>query len=125
MYHDVVEIESGDVNLLDEQEHRNKKKREQEAAQILKQHFPPELSAKFMSLFQEYEEGKTKEARLARAIDALDAEIHELDYPEDWEGWTEEFLRRKKSPLFEEFPELQELFEEGILLAKKKGYFKS
>lgn len=123
MYHDVVEIEAGDVNLLNEQERKHKSKREKEAAHVLKKHLPPELGTKFFDLFHEYEEGKTKEARFAKAIDALDAEIHELDYKEDWKGWTEEFLRKKKGPLFEEFPELKKLFEESLKFCRKEGYF--
>lgn len=123
MYHDVVEIEAGDVNLLDEQSRKHKKERENQAAHILQKHLPSELGKKFLTLFQEYEEGKTTEARFAKAIDALDAEIHELDYPNDWKGWTEEFLRRKKGPLMEEFPELKKMFEESVEFVKKEGYF--
>ncbi len=87
MYHDVVEIEAGDICISKE------------------------------------EKRKTKEAKFAKAIDALDAEIHELDYKEDWKGWTEEFLRRKKGPLVEEFPELKQAFEEIMQYAKEEGYF--
>ncbi len=125
MYHDVVEIEAGDVNLLDEQKRKHKAEREKQAAHVLHQHFPLELGKKFLVLFQEYEEGKTKEARFAKAIDALDAKIHELDYKEDWKGWTEEFLRKKKGPLFEEFPELKKFFEESLKFCRKEGYFEN
>lgn len=123
MYHDVVEIEAGDINLLNEQERKHKAEREKKAAHVLHQHLPAELGKKFLALFHEYEEGKTKEAKFAKAIDALDAEIHELDYKEDWKGWTEDFLRKKKGPLFEEFPELQEAFEEIMEFVKEEGYF--
>lgn len=123
MYHDVVEIEAGDVNLLHEQDRQHKQEREKQAAHVLHRHLPPELGKKFLALFHEYEEGKTKEARFAKAVDAFDAVIHELDYKEDWKGWTEEFLRRKKEPLFEEFPELKMVFEESVKFAREEGYF--
>ena len=123
MYHDVVEIEAGDVCISKEEERKNKAQKEKEAAHILKEHLPVELKEKFLALFEEFESGKSKEARFAKAIDALDAEIHELDYKEDWKGWTEDFLRRKKGPLFEEFPELKKAFEEIMIFAKKEGYF--
>lgn len=123
MYHDVVEIEAGDVNILLEQERKHKAERERQAAHVLHQHLPVELGKKFLALFHEYEEGKTIEARFAKAIDALDAEIHELDYKEDWKGWTEEFLRKKKGPLFEEFPELKKAFEEMMAFVKEERYF--
>lgn len=125
MYHDVVEIEAGDVDLLNEQERKHKKEREQQAAHVLKEHFPAVLRQKFIDLFCEYENGETPEARFARAIDALDAEIHELDYKEDWAGWTEAFLRRKKGPLLKEFPYLYEVFEEIMAFLKKEKYFRA
>jgi|SRR3989338_9155384 len=84
---------------------------------------PAPLREKFISLFNEFEDGKTKEARFAKAIDALDAEIHEMDYKKDWIGWTEEFLRRKKEPLINEFSELKEVFEETIAFVRKERYF--
>jgi len=123
MYHDVVEIEAGDICISKEKERETKKEKEMQAAHILKEHFPKELGQKFFNLFHEFEEGKTKESRFAKAIDALDAEIHEMDYKKDWVGWTEEFLRRKKEPLFEEFPELKETFEKIMLFLRKEGYF--
>ncbi len=123
MYHDVVEIETGDICIIHEKERESKAEKEMQAAHILKEHFPKELGQKFFDLFHEFEARKTKEARFAKAIDALDAEIHEMDYKEDWKGWTEEFLRRKKAPLFEEFPEMKEMFEEVMVFLKKEGYF--
>lgn len=76
-----------------------------------------------MAKLGEYEEAKTREARFCKAIDALDAEIHEMDYKEDWKGWTEDFLRKSKEHLFDDFPELKELFEETTKFARDNGYF--
>jgi putative hydrolase of HD superfamily len=123
MYHDVVEIESGDINLLNEEERTQKEQLERHAMHQLKKKIPPALRKKFVDLFHEYEEQQTREARFAKAIDALDAEIHELDYKEDCKGWTEEFLRRKKGPLFKEFPLLNEAFEKTTTYARDHGYF--
>jgi len=123
MYHDVVEIEAGDINLLHEHKRKDKKEKEMKTAHVLQKHLPLQLGEKFLAVFKEYEDGKTKEARFAKAIDALDAEIHELDYKENWKGWTEEFLRKKKGPLMEEFPVLKKAFEEIMEFTKKEGYF--
>ncbi|MFH0700953.1 MAG: HD domain-containing protein [Candidatus Woesearchaeota archaeon] len=123
MYHDLVEIEEGDVNILHEEKRKNKKEIELKAAELITQKIPSSLSKKYLTLFQEYEEQKTLEARFCKAIDALDAEIHEMDYKQDWKSWTEEFLRCKKEPLFVDFPEIQELFEETIKHVRKEGYF--
>ena len=123
LYHDVVEIEAGDANLIDVEKRKQKQQLEKKAAQKLKQSFPFPSNTKFIMLFAEFEEGKTMEAKFAKAIDALDAEIHELDYKEDWKGWTEKFLREKKEPLFNGFPELKQTFEEIMNYTKEKGYF--
>jgi putative hydrolases of HD superfamily len=121
--HDVVEIEAGDICISKEKEREDKKEAEKIAAHVLKEHIPKELKDKFIGLFEEFEDGNTKEAKFARAIDTLDATIHELDYKEDWKGWTEEFLRNKKMHLFEEFPELKKVFETILKEMNKKGYF--
>ncbi len=123
VYHDLVEIEIGDVNLIDEHKRKDKKEKELEAAKILSKKLPKEVGEKYLLLFQEFEECKTPEAKFCKAIDALDAELHELDYKEDWKGWTEEFLQKKKGPLFEEFPEMKEFFEESLRFAREGGYF--
>ena len=74
-------------------------------------------------MFAEFEKGESREAKFAKAIDALDPIIHELDYKEDWEGWSEEFLKKKKGRFFAEFPCLQRAFEEVLSVLKEEGYF--
>ena len=69
MYHDVIEIEAGDVPIHHVKERENKKEKEQKAFAIIKEDFPEALKEKFAKLFQEFEEQKTVEARFARAID--------------------------------------------------------
>ncbi|MEK6846531.1 MAG: HD domain-containing protein [Nanoarchaeota archaeon] len=123
LYHDLVEIEVGDVNLIDDAGRKDKKEKELAAAEVISQKLPSGLGKKYLLLFQEFEECKTLEAKFCKAIDALDAELHELDYKEDWKGWTEELLRKKKGSLFEEFPEMKALFEESLEFAREEGYF--
>ncbi len=117
MYHDVVEIEAGDTPMApeaNESGRREKEEKEAKAAKILEKTLPAPLNSKFASLFNEFEAQKTREAKFAKAIDALDSEIHELDYKKDWKGWTKEFLVKKKAHLFDDFPELKKVF--GMLL---------
>lgn len=123
MYHDVVEIESGDTPMHKSKERENQSEREQKALNKLKNEIPKELKTKFVNLFNEFEENKTKEAKFAWAIDKLDAEIHELDYKEDWKGWTEKFLRHEKERYFKEFPKLKQAFEKIVIYASENGYF--
>ncbi len=124
MYHDLVEIEVGDVDIRDEAKRHTKHQQETLASQILQKRLPIELRKKYSSLFEEYNLGKTTEARFAKAIDALDAIIHELDYKKDWNGWSEEFLRKKKEQYFHEFPLINQCFKEIIQYCQNEGYFK-
>jgi len=118
MYHDLVEIETGDVPLLSEEV----KEDEIKAAKKLKSLFPKKLADKFWDCFVEFEERKTKEAKFAKAIDSLDPVIHELDYKEDWKDFNADFLIKKKAQYFEEFPELKKIFLTLIEYMKVEGY---
>ena len=125
MYHDLVEIETDDVCISKQDKETKLSKQEKEAlaAEKLKGEIPDTLKEKFYSLFQEYEENKTPEAKFANAIDKLDPFLHELDYKEDWKGWSEEFVRRKKEKYFEGFPAIKEVFEQAMSFANENSFF--
>ncbi len=123
MYHDIAEIISGDFALHPKINHKNKKEKEIAAAKKLKKILPKEISNKYWELIQEFEHQQTKDARFAKMIDQLEAEVHEIDYKEDWKGWTEEYLRTHKEKYFNEFPEVKKIFEELVLFFRKNGYF--
>ena len=84
---------------------------------------PSSLGHKYWELFTEFEEAQTIEARFTRAIDTLDAIIQELDYKEDWVGWSKEFLVSRKEKYFEEFPELRQGFHQIVEYMETEGYF--
>lgn len=96
---------------------------ELKASEKLKEEIPKELKKKYAELFNEFEECKTKEAKFAKAIDKLDATIHEMDCKEDWKSWTEEMLRRYNDKIIGEFLEMKELNEKIIKILIKEGYF--
>ncbi|PIN81578.1 hypothetical protein COV13_00790 [Candidatus Woesearchaeota archaeon CG10_big_fil_rev_8_21_14_0_10_32_9] len=123
MYHDVVEIESGDVPLHPNISSEGKKERELVAANSLRDKLPEPINKKFFELFMEFEDQITIESRFAKSIDALEAEIHELDYKGDWKGWTKEFLVEKKRKYFVEFPEMLIIFDELSEYLSTNGYF--
>jgi len=123
MYHDVVEIESGDTPLSPNHDKSHQSILEAKSAIILSKKIPEVLSKKYLDLFNEFESGSTKEAKLAKAIEQLDAEIHEMDYKKDWKGWTEEFLRKHKQKYFKEFPEIEKFFEESVKYCRDNGFF--
>jgi putative hydrolase of HD superfamily len=123
MYHDVVEIEAGDSILHPDIKNIGKKELELKSAKILVKKLPQTLSKKYWGMFVEFEAQKTIESKFAKAIFALEAEIHELDYKQDWKGWTAEFLVSKKRPLFNDFPELESTFDDIVKFLIKEKYF--
>ncbi|MBW3020104.1 HD domain-containing protein [Candidatus Woesearchaeota archaeon] len=122
LYHDMVEIYSGDTFILDEEHHKSKKERENKALDRLKQELPEELSKDLEKYWLEYENGETKEARFCMAIDKLDGMYQNIKSPHLWKKWnfTEEKLRSKKEHLFQEFPEMLNFFNELIEYLKEK-----
>lgn len=125
MYHDVVEIESGDtaLNPCGKNDIISKQKLESDAATILKEYLPKVQMNKFYDLFVEFEEQKTIDAKFAKVVDNFDAIIHELDYINDWKGWSENFLRDKKEKYFIEFPEIKKDFNEILRYMVENNYF--
>ena len=126
IYHDVVEIEEGDIPLSQDSKTLAKADRqeaESKALNRLKEKLPRLLKTKVPALFKEFQECKTPEARFANAIDKLDAVIQELDYKRDWKGWAAEFLKREKAIYFEPFPEIKETFEGLMRYLAGEGYF--
>ena len=123
LYHDMIEIESGDTFILDEKGRMDKHEREREAARVLSGKLPSRISSSLKELWNEYEEGKTLEARFCLAIDALEPVIHHLeqvDYVIECH-FTEEVLRDKKEHKLKEFPGMLKMFNDVIELWKSKG----
>lgn len=123
LYHDMVEIKSGDVFILDEEARVGKDEREAEAVKELAVEFPVEIRKELLSCFDEYVVNETWEAKFAHAVDALDPILHSFeDYPA-WKkyGFTAATLREKKLVDVEPFPELVEFFEELIKIQVEKG----
>ncbi len=122
MYHDVVEIEAGDTPIADEEKRRNKQKEEFEALKKLGKVLPKTLGDKLAAQFTEFETGTSAEARFAKAVDRLDALVHELDYKDDWRGWSEPMLRKLFEKDIVKVPGLKEEFEALVSFAKQNSY---
>ncbi|MFH1173640.1 MAG: HD domain-containing protein [archaeon] len=128
LYHDLVEIEAGDLSLEDEEARKKKQKTELAAAKKLRKELPRELGEKFWDCFVEFEEQMTSEAKFAKAMDIIDAQLHEIDYKEDWEGWTRAFLERRnteenRDAALNEFPEIAAAFTDILDWLEQEGYF--
>jgi putative hydrolase of HD superfamily len=123
LYHDLVEIEVGDTVLHPKVKSIYKEDIERKGMHTLAKQLPTPTKEHFLELFTEFLDQKTAESKFARAIDIFDAELHEMDYKDDWKGWSEAFLRSKKKHLFKEFPEVDQAFEETTQYARDHGYF--
>ncbi|MEZ4515715.1 MAG: HD domain-containing protein [Chloroflexota bacterium] len=71
LVHDIVEIGAGDTFAYDAVGYEDKAEREQQAADELFGLLPEDQAAEFRSLWEEFEEGSTPEARFANAVDRL------------------------------------------------------
>lgn len=122
MYHDIIEIKIGDSPLAPGMSDRIEDKYFQKEAMQLSKKLPGSLKNKYVDLFKEFSEQKTIESKFAKLVDELDAIIQELDYKNDWDGWTKEFFKKHKSKYFEYFPELKKLYAELLDYLLKNNY---
>ena len=125
LYHDLVEIEAGDVFILDVEGRKNKKEKERVAFQKLKEQIPQSMVKEIEALWNEYEEKKTPEAKFCNAIDKLDPCIHLLEDKKIWQKYklTEPIIRKMKDHHFKEFPQIMQMWNKIVEYAKKNGYF--
>lgn len=71
LVHDLVEIYAGDTWAYDQEGYADKKEREERAAEELFSLLPEDLMERFRGLWDEFEDGRTEEARFAQAMDRL------------------------------------------------------
>ena len=93
LIHDLVEIDAGDTYLYDEEGAKTKADRENKAADRLFHMLPEDQGEEFDSIWREFEERKTPEARFAAALDRLQpVMLNDATNGKAWEehGITEE-----------------------------------
>ncbi len=73
LIHDVVEIDAGDTFAFDVAANADKEEREKRAAERLFGVLPPDQAERLRALWDEFEEGRTSEARFANALDRFHA----------------------------------------------------
>ncbi len=71
LVHDICEIDADDVFFFDEAARNNAKVKEEVAIKRIFGILPPDISSEFLELWDEFENGDTKEAKYARAIDRV------------------------------------------------------
>ncbi len=91
LIHDIVEIDAGDTYAYDEKGHETKKTRELAAADRIFQILPADQAEYMRSLWDEFEENATAEARFAHALDNSQPVL--LNDAADGPGWKEHEVR--------------------------------
>lgn len=82
LIHEIGETIIGDISMIEE-DYLEKKKREKDAVRKQLECLGEELSKYYFSLWQEFEERKTREAAFAYFIDKLDAVFRGKQYDEE------------------------------------------
>ena len=95
LVHDIVEIEAGDTPLHGDQSARaGQPKRELEAAENLFGILPVSQGEEFLNIWKEFEQGRSAEAQLAKALDRLQPVIQNLN--NSGGTWTENQVTREQ-----------------------------
>ncbi len=87
LIHDIVEIDAGDTYAYDEEGKKTQRKREEAAAERIFGLLPDDQKEKFMSIWEEFEEGVTPEAKFARTMDHIQPLM--LNAKTDGKSWVE------------------------------------
>ncbi len=87
LVHDIVEIDAGDTYCYDDEGAKTKADRERNAADRLFGLLPEEQEQEFRGLWEEFEEGKTPEARFAAVMDRIQPLL--LNLSRDGLSWKE------------------------------------
>lgn len=71
LIHDVVEIDAGDTYAYDEESKKTQHEREERAKERIYSLLPKDQKEELTAIFDEFEEGKTAEAKFAHAMDNI------------------------------------------------------
>ena len=87
LIHDIVEIDAGDTFIYDAVKTHSNTEEERLAAERIFGLLPPGQAEEFIAIWEEFEAGKTKEARFARSVDRLQPLLQNLS--NNGGTWTE------------------------------------
>lgn len=92
--HDIVEIDAGDTYAYDSEAKKSQRERELKAAKRIFGLLPDDQCKKFKELWEEFEEGKTKEAKFAHAMDNIQPAM--LNNSTDGKMWAKNKVSLKQ-----------------------------
>lgn len=126
LIHDLGELYVGDVSFFDSKGRKGKDKREMDAAKKLFSKLPKKVGKEMLSLFKEYAEAKTREAKFVKSMDKLQAAIQTISTKgknlKDL-GLTYEYVDAKKRPYMTHDKKILELYEHIMQETKNKKLF--
>jgi putative hydrolases of HD superfamily len=131
LIHDIVEIDAGDTFLFDTVKNHNNTDEELLAAKRIFGMLPEDQCQEFLAIWQEFEEGETKEAKFARAMDRFQPVLQNVsNNGGSWAEFKVEFEKvynklkviNKGSAFLWDYSEslLKECQEQGIFRASSK-----
>lgn len=94
LIHDIVEIDAGDTYAYDKEGLKTQKDREEKAKERIFSLLPLDQKNEFISIFDEFEENKTAEAKFAHAMDNFQPVI--LNNSNDGNDWKEHNVTREQ-----------------------------
>lgn len=127
LIHDIIEIDAGDNFQLDDSEKEQIQEKEIKGAKRIFGLLPSNQSKEFNDLWNEFEKEETKEAKFAKALDALQPVInHYLTGKENTNphNLTKEIIIARKKFIKESSKELWEIAEKFIEKSVEKGLYK-
>jgi putative hydrolase of HD superfamily len=128
LVHDIIEIDAGDTFAYDLSGYADKAEREERAAGRIFGLLPGDQAAEFRALWDEFEAGRTAEARFANALDRLMPLLH--NYLNEGGVWREngigaDKVRRRMAPVGEVSVALGDLVEAFVMAAVERGYIEA
>lgn len=127
LIHDVVEIDAGDTYCYDAEGYKSKADREEKAAQRIFGLLPDDQRDEFYTLWREFEDSETNDARFAAMLDRLQPIM--LNYTKGGRSWQEHGIHKEQVlarnlPYLSESEQLADVIRSVIDDAAEKGWLK-
>jgi putative hydrolase of HD superfamily len=128
LIHDIVEIDAGDTFCYDQAAVARQADKEDEAAARLFGLLPSDQAARFRGLWEEFEDHRTPEARLAHSLDRLQPILN--NFHTDGKSWrangiTRRQVRDRNRIVAEGAPRLWGYIEDLLQRAVDRGFLKA
>ena len=94
LLHDAIEIDAGDTYAYDAAGNQTKKEREQKAADRIFPILPEDMVKEYRSLWEEFEESRTPEAKFAHVLD--NAQPMLLNDASEGKSWREHGVKKSQ-----------------------------